>query len=354
METLWLLLLFPIAWPFIAKRIWHHDISWKEMVLNIVIVCLMTTAVFQIGKYGQTQDTEIWNGKITGKDRKHDHYTTSYCCAFNKDGMCTSTCYNDHYTVEWSARSTIGKIRLQYLDRGSKSVYNTKDPAIYTNCKVGEPASQEHTYTNYVQAVPQSLFHDDSSLAEQYAAKIPRYPRVYGKYKINRVLNVDSKVSSSTVSTLNTDLNNILRELGPLKQANIVVILTEIDDPSYRYAVENAWLGGEKNDIVIMVGLDGDKITWVDVMTWALNSGNELFHVTMRDGIMGMKTLSPTTFTPFVAKTVLKLYDRPHMKEYEYLADEIDPPTWVFIVAWLISILGSFVLTLIFRRTDIK
>jgi len=361
--TLWLLLLFPIAWPFIAKRIWQHEFSWKELALNIVIVSILTTGVFQLGKYGQTIDTEVWNGQITAKKRHHDKYVesyecncTTYSCGTSKSPQTCetcSTCYRDHFTVEWYANSTVGKIRFDYFDRTSRSVYLSPDPSSFKRCKVGQPAALEKTYTNYVQAVPQSLFHDDSTQADQFVGKIPAYPRVYDFYRINRVINVDSKVSAANVKKINDDLNIALKTLGATKQANIVVVLTEIDDPSYRYAIENAWLGGEKNDIVIMVGLDDDNITWVDIMTWALNSGNELFHVTLRDGILKTKTLDPATFTPLVVQTIGKLYDRPHMKEYEYLADEIDPPTWVFIVAWIISIFGSIGLTLIFRRTDI-
>jgi len=85
-------------------------------------------------------------------------------------------------------------------------------------------------------------------------------------------------------------------------------------------------------------------------MTWALNSGNELFHVTMRDGILAQKTLDADIFVPFVSQTVSKLYDRPHMKDYEYLADEIDPPNWILWLAAFFAFGGSAGLTFYFHR----
>jgi hypothetical protein len=355
MEGLLLLLLFPLAWPFIAKRIWHTTVNWQEMGLNIVIPVLLATLVWQLGVYGQTTDHEVWNGQITSKSRVHDTYEDPYdcMCTTDKDGsQSCSTCYETRYTVTWSAKSTVGNIRFKHLDRTSRSVYNESDPVAYKRCKKGQPAAMEKSYTNYVQAVPQSLFNDNSTTAEQFAGKIPAYPRVHSRYKINRVLNVGTKLSTET-ATLNKDLSESLKRLGATKQANIIVILTEIDDPTYRHAVENAWKGGKKNDIVIFIGVDGNKITWTDTMTWALNSGNEMFHVTMRDGIEEIGTVDTTKLTPFISKTVSGLYDRPHMKDYEYLADEISPPTWVIVLAIIIAIGGSIGLTILFHYKEV-
>jgi len=362
MEGLLILLLFPLAWPFIAKRIWHTTINWQEMGLNIVIPSLLATMVWQLGTYGQTVDHEVWNGKIVSKARTHDSYVRSYSCncyttcsGSGSKRSCTehcSTCYEDHYTVNWSAKSTVGKIQFKHLDRTSKSVYRSPDPTSYKKCTKGEPASLEKSYTNYVQAVPKSLFNDNSNVAEQFAGSIPTYPRVHSFYKINRVLNVGTKLSTEA-STMNAELSEALKTLGYTKQANIIVILTEIDDPTYRYAIENAWLGGKKNDVIIFIGVDGNKITWTDTMTWALNSGNELFHVKMRDGIKEIGVVDPSKLTPFISKTISAYYDRPQMKDYEYLADEISPPTWVIILALILAVGGSLGLTAFFHHNEI-
>lgn len=351
MEALWILLV-PLIWFFFAKYWLRHTFSYKEMAISITIVSLLVVGTVQLGKFGQTQDTEVWNGYVTDKDRKHGSYQTSYCCGgTDKNGMCQMTCYTDHYTVNWTARTTLGAITLQHLDRTSRSVYNSPDPAIYKRCYKGEPASIEKSYTNYVQAVPQSLFHDDGTTASaQFAGKIPNYPRVHSKYQFNRVINKGAKVDKATINKIDAGLDDALKTLGRQKQANIIVILTNITDPSYRYAVEQSWLGGKKNDIVIFVGLDGNKIVWTDIMTWALNSGNELFHVTMRDGILAQETLDADKFVPFVSQTVTKLYDRPQMSSYEYLADEIDPPNWVLWLAAFFAFGGSAILTFIFHR----
>lgn len=354
MTPIFLLLLFPLIWPFIAKRIWNAEINWQELGLNIVIIAVLTTATYQLGKWGATQDTEIWNGVVTDKDVSDGWYQTSYCCATDKDGNCTSTCYTDHYTRSYDGFSTVGSWTFDSIDTTSRSRRDSfPPPASYTNCKVGEPASREHSYTNYVQAVPQSLFNDNSNYAEQFAGKIPAYPRVFGFYRINRIISVGSSVPMAVQTDLNNQLNQALIRLGAVKQVNIVVIFTNISDPSYRYAIENAWLGGEKNDVIVFIGTqDGKTVQWADVMTWALNDGNELFHVKMRDGLKE-QPIEATTLATFITGMISESYDRPHMADYEYLENEVTPAPWVMGLAIFISIVGSMLLTVYFHRVDV-
>lgn len=366
MEGLLILLLFPLAWPFLAKRIFHSTINWTEMLIQIGAITLLTFGVWSAGKYGQTVDTEVWNGYVISKDRNHGHYVEPYdchcttktsCSGYGKKKSCTSrrvcqTCYRDHYTVTWTADTTVGNVQFDHLDRTSRSVYSAPDPTLYKQCIVGEPASREHTYTNYIQAVPNSLFHDASASVSPYQDKVPAYPKVYNFYRINRV--VGDMSNHPMAAQINQNLNNALKTLGKEKQVNIVVILTDIDDPSYRYVVEHAWLGGEKNDAIVIVGLDGNKITWSDTITWALNKGNELFNVKMRDGVTKLGTLDPTTFSSFVVSTIKSTYDRPEMAQFAYLEDEIDPPSWVIVLAVIIAIGGSIGLTFVFHHYEVE
>jgi len=360
MSPIFLLLLFPLIWPFIAKRIWNAEITWTEMGLNIVIISVLTVATFQLGKYGATQDVEIWNGVVTNKKVDDGSYVRTYQCNCRSQSCgkdCTTTvcdtCYEDRYTRSYDGFTTVGNFTFDSIDTTSRSRRNSFPPPLtYKRCVVGEPASREHGYTNYVQAVPQSLFSDTTSV-EKYVGKIPNYPRVFNFYHINRVLNVGSSVPGNTQTALNDQLNQALISLGKSKQANIVVIFTNIADPSYRYAVEKAWLGGEKNDIVLFIGTqDGKTVQWADVMTWALNSGNELFHVKMRDGLKQLP-IDATQLSTFIASTIAKEFDRPEMADYQYLESEVQPAGWVMGLAIFFSIVGSMLLTLLFHRIDV-
>jgi len=357
------ILFAPLCWLIVAKIWLHTSINWTEFGINVVVIVILTTATIQISKWGATSDTEVWNGQVTKKEIVDDYYQTSYDCNCsntydskgNVSGETCQTCYTDHYTREYNGHSTVGNWTFASIDSEWRMRRDSfGPPASYTKCKVGEPASIEHGYTNYVQAVPDSLFHDDGTTAsEAFLGQIPAYPRVHDFYRINRVLNVGSTVTAAEVKDINTKLNYSLKSLGVAKQANIVLILTNIADPTYRYAIEQAWLGGEKNDIVLFIGLDGNKIVWADVMTWALNSGNELFHVKMRDGLMAQETLNEN-LVPYISQTILAHYDRPQMKDYEYLADEIEVPTWVLILASVFAFGGSVLGTYLSHKHDLQ
>lgn len=365
MEMLLLLLAFPIIWPFIAKKIWKHEITWAELAINIFGIVVLVMIVWFFGRYDEAADTELWNGQITGKDRVHDTYMRSYQC--NCYNSCTGrgesrtcievcqTCYERRYTVHWFAKANFGmgdeQITFRKLDRTSRSVYNSPDPEAYTRCVVGEPASKSSGYTNYIQAAPDSLF--NTSMVSQYSELVPKYPTVHSIYKINRILSVGNVLPNNQVEAFNDLLNKKLIDLGPKKQVNIIVILTDILDPTFRHAVENEWLGGKKNDVVVFLGIEGGNIRWADVMTFALNFGNEIFHVTLRDALQSMDEFDYEKVANVVASTIDTTYDRVRMSDFEYLKDEISPPNWVIFTCLFLAIFGSVGLSLIMRRLDI-
>ena len=63
---------------------------------------------------------------------------------------------------------------------------------------------------------------------------------MYNSYQLNRVLQVGTNLQAQS-KEIDKGLDDSLRILGPKHQVNIIVILTNIQDPSYRHAVENAW-----------------------------------------------------------------------------------------------------------------
>jgi hypothetical protein len=363
METFYLLLLIPIIWAFVAKRLLHTTISWREMGLQVLASSAIVAGVFFTGKYSQTHDVEIWNGQIESKHRDHGHYIESYecncyesCSGTGANRTChrvCQTCYRDHYTVKWYLNTTIGEIGLQYLDRTSRSVYNTPDPAQYTAAYVSEPCSREFSFTNYVKAVPESLFNklDAKSLAK-FDSMIPAYPRVHSYYKVNRVIPVGVKVPN--VAEWNLRLSEHLRNLGPRKEANIIVVIANTSDQSYRYALERAWVGGKQNDVVVVIGATQfPNIDWVDTITFGQNAGNAMLAVQIRDNLMKVGTLeAPAPIIDTIAVSVDGQFKRKHMSDYEYLKDEIQPPMWVLILAFIFAIGASGGLTYYFHHED--
>lgn len=363
MTSLLLLLLFPLVWPFVARLIWPRQISWKEVGLQAGLMCLVVAMVWGLGRVSKTDDTLLVSGQVTQKHRVHDSYLRSYSCncyqscsGSGSNRTCTTrcrTCYERRYTVDWYLSTTIGTIGIQKYDRTSRSVYNSPDPELYARAFVGEPCSRYESYTNYVKAVPDSLFGTISKTTQgKFVGDIPAYPVLYNIYQVNRVLNVKSKVNPTLLRELDVGLDEINKTLGPTKQVNLLMVVTGINDPMYRYAFENNWLGGKKNDVVIFIGTDGEKIQWVDVMTWALNRGNGQFRSTLRDNIAAVGAVDPARIVPVVHDTVKTLYTRPRMEDFKYLSKEVQPSNWVIILCVIIAVFGSLGLSHKFYHTE--
>lgn len=350
MDSYFVLLAAPFfVAPFIFKKFWPHHIDWVELALNIVVGVGIVAIVYFAGRYNAADDVEIWNGEITGKSREHGHYLQPYSCncrtvSCGKDCSTTQcdTCYEDRYTVDWDFQSTIGKFDVKHLDRSSRSVYNEPDPPLYKQTQKGDSCSREVDYVNWVKAVPESLY-NTATASSAYADKIPTYPRVYNLIHINRVLTVDVNLPNNIHKTLNSGLNERLENLGPALEMNIVLIVTSIQDPMYKYAVENAWVGAKKNDAVVFIGVDDAlNITWTDAMTFAQNRGNELFHVRMRDALKEIGSLQKADrVVDVIANVSLADFTRVSMKEFEHLKHEIDPPTWIVVLALVLGSLFS-------------
>jgi hypothetical protein len=374
MNALWLLLLFPLIWPFIAKAVWNKTITWQEMGLNIVIPVVVVTAVFFLGRAGKISDVELWNGQVTAKHVKNDEYERPYDCfcttvSCGKDCETTvcQTCYEDRYTKTWWVDTTLGDITIRHLDQGSKSVWDTPDPLVYKDAYQGQPCSVWKRYDNYVKAVEGSLFNDANhrQAYEKYMGMHPNYPEIYNVYSVKRVravgVKLDPNKPEATIEAfrklqgdMNLGLGNMLRTLGPTKQVNLVMLLVPTNDPNYRYALESHWSGGKKNDVTIILGItDFPKVEFVDVMTFGGNIGNEYLRTVLRDELTKIGTFDPETMLPAIEKTIAKNYKRPEMQKFEYLKAEIQPATWVMILATIISIVLPIGLTFWFHREDV-
>ncbi len=351
MQFWWLfLLIFPAVWPFAGKYIWDKDLNWQEVGLNVVIACALTVAVLFAGWKHAMHDVEILNGMVIGKDQEVVPCSHSYACNCKTDSQGNSSCdicFEHTNDWDWVVKTNVGETVVDRIDRRG-----TFEPPRFTQVVIGETASLERPFDNYVKAVPESLFNTVKN--DSFDKYIPSYPKVYDYYRMNRVIDVNSGVIGSVKKDINIKLNESLKLLGNQKEVNIIVILTNIKDSSFKTAVENKWIGGKKNDVVIFVGLEGNDIGWVDVMTWARNAGNELFDIKLRDAIKEMKVFDSDVFVSTVINKVKTDFVRPKMKSYEYLKDGIEPPTWSIWLAFAVSIISSLLLTLYFREKDVK
>lgn len=348
MQNLLILILFPLVWPFIAKKIWHAEISWQEMFLNIAIIVLISIGIWQLGKNYQTWDVEIWNGQVLGKEKTRVSCEHSYpCnCKTTKDGTSCDICYEHNNDWDWSVFTNVGDFTIERIDRQGKH-----EPPRWTKVQKEQPVALNKSYTNYVKAVPESLFHANAELNKKFANKIPSYPsHIYDYHYLDRVLSIGVNVPD--IKKWNDDLSLMLREIGPNKQANVIILFVNEADPSYEYAIQSAWVGAKKNDIVVIIGITNyPDINWVRIVSW---TDKQLFKVQLKDDIMDISTVDKDKILSTIKNDTLNLYQRKHMRDFEYLDSEILPPDWVIVLAVMVSTIGSILLSVWFKYYNLE
>lgn len=368
---LWMMLVFPLAWPWIAKILWPHKIQWMEMFLNIVACSLLVSFTFWAGTHLSLSDVEVYNGEITSKtvDRFECPTNTSNPCENGYDCHChqveyecgdakqsrtcyeeeCDTCYEYPWEQNWYVHSNIfEQMKIRRVDD-----QGAVEPPRWTITKIGDASSRYNSFQNIIGAASASLFYEDGKLEDKYKAYTPQYPNsIFDYYRVDRVVPVGINIPD--IKQWNLDLSNVLKVLGPNRHANAIIIVTEGLDRDYAGAVRRAWKGYKQNDIIIYVGLYGGLVTWVEVHSW---SKQDMFNVVLRDEIylnLKDKPLNRQLIMTKLSEVGLKYFERRSMEEFEYLRDKIEIPAWIYVLCMLFGIGSSIGLSILFYRIDLN
>lgn len=313
----------------IAFFVFHATITWKEFLLTCALGIGLVFGGYQLAKWGALQSTEHLNGRVTGKPSGTEHccHCRTVCDARDKKGNCTSSHEEcDHFhDYWWSIDTTVGRIDVEDCS-GSNS-----PPSAWVSARVGEPASVNHTYTNYLKADENNvLVHKNLS---QYVSRVPKYPEVYGYYRVDPVISDGAPVPNGwteAVRELNADL-------GASNQVDVTILLTNVREPAYAQAVESKWMYGPKNSFTVILGTDGQKVTWARGMTF---SKVERLKMLVREELRDLPVQGDEVPNK-VRSLVKKNFKRTAMADYEYLARSMEPPFWWLIGLYIFAFLAS-------------
>lgn len=329
-------------------------ITWKEFLVQIGAQMAIAGICACVMYFGQTHDTEVWNGVVVDKKENTVSCSHSYqcncrneCTGSGKSRSCSNvcdTCYEHFHDYDWDVYTSNSEvITIDRIDRQGVS-----QPPRWTATKMGEPTVVEHSYTNYIKAAPDSLFRHQG-LVEKYKGQIPTYPqRIYDYYREDRM--VLDGVSLPDLPLWNADLSKINSEIGSAKQVNIIVVLTT-KPREFFYAVEESWIGGKKNDVIVMIGVDQDlKPVWSEVMAWAIDNA---LQVKIRGAVLDQAKLEHGTTLKLIQDNVFQNFKRKPMRDFEYLKASIVPSTTGWVVSLILGLLVAGGLTYFFHREDL-
>lgn len=342
--------LIALGFFFFTKR----TITWQEFLAHAAISVVVAGISTAILYWSNTHDVEVWNGHVTSKKRvevpcSHD-YCCGYCesCSTDSKGntschqYCCHTCYYHPFDVDWRYNTT---------DNGTSEINRVdwqgiNEPQRWTKVVIGEPSASLHSYKNYIKASPDSLF-SQQGLEEQYKGSLPNYPgNVYDYYRINRLVTVG--VSLPNAKQWNQLLMRENDREGAKKEVTMGVVVVKHKPQDYFYAIQQHWLGGKKNDLILVVSVDDtQKIEWAQVMAW---TQDKVAQVSVRNAVLDVGTISdPEAVVMAMSKAVDKDFVRKPMKDFEYLASSVTPTSGQWLLATIINVLLSIGLGLFFH-----
>lgn len=326
-----LMLFVPVMITGVAFLVFKATITWKEFLLSLMLGVAMAAVGWQVAKWGALQSNEHLNGRITGKEDGTQHccHCRDVCTARKKDGTCkTSHEECDHHRdYYWKLNTTVGDISIEDCSSSSWA------PSAWTDARVGEPATVNHNYTNYLLADPDSLWvHGEM---DRFSASLPAYPQVNNYYQINHV------VGLSAPSSLVMAMREMNADLGSTNQVDVTLVLTGEGDPRFAQALEAKWLYGPKNSISIVMGIQGDVIQWVRVVTF---SKVEMLKVRLRDQLQGL-SIADSQVPAIIRSEIQRGFKRTRMADFEYLASTASPEGWVLALLFVFEVLVSIGLT---------
>jgi len=373
----WIVMLIAVVFGVFRKLTNPQEFTWLELPIQLLGTFVVITALFFAGFTTSTElvDTEIWNGQVT----KAEYYeewteerTEDYCCAEDDEGNCTSTCtrtYTVHHPPEWKLQTSIGVIDVNknvyrayvqhWQNQREKDLYNSGQISIgdgdmyyvTLNSNKTVPATREKHYVNYLRA--SDSIRKISGNISGHKGLFRSYPRVhstqFGPIEVDRVVLAGVKPPKAWVDTLDRQLDLALVRLGSSKQVNILVYVVNTADQGFSYALEEQWVKGKKNDVIVIIGATSfPKVDFCYVMAW---TKVEEFKIVLRDRIVEMSDISDAqklaqTITSQISKGPQNGgFERMPMADLEYLIADIKLPWWCQVLIVLIGGAASWLIS---------
>lgn len=303
----------------------------KDTLLFLSATCVFITGLYFGMMYYKTYDTLILNGSVTDKKREEVSCSHSYqcnCTTDSKGNRSCQTCYDHSFDVDWNVYSDVGNTTISREDR-----QGLVQPKRWDAVVVGEPYSRTESYTNYVLGNETSLY-NYKNYNKKWVSLVPEYPfGIYDYYKAKRILQLGTSINTSL---LEQEISNMLRTVGPTKQANVILVLTNNPDHTFVYSVRDKWLNGKKNDIVVVLGMNGNIINWVESFSW---NKNTYLPIMLQQQLVEKDITNVPVIINELSTVITKYYVRKPMAEFEYLTSTITLTTGQILFVLFMSIL---------------
>ena len=248
-------------------------------------------------------------------------YTTTYDCSYVKN-------HPDKYIVTLNDGSTRSISREYYFKLRTLFNNNTFEELnrnFYTRDGDAYYSVFNNFYISYVEDEEyKNIFTKDNDLYifeqidtnEVKDYKLFDYPKITDENKQPNVLGNNTIYGKQ----LNRKLEIFNSKYGSLKQVRLFVLFYEGKSNIAAIKQKNYWRNGNKNEIVICIGTENNKVKWVDGFSWA-DDYTPIANIKQDILKYVGKELPPSISYSFEIN-ILKHFKRKSFKDFDYISVE--------------------------------
>ncbi len=174
-----------------------------------------------------------------------------------------------------------------------------------------ETTAITHNYTNNIPASNSLLKFRDISPQEALREGVYSYPDIHNYFQTNIIapksLNVATPENDYYIQLINA-------KLGRKKQVRCFLLVYQNKSSMVSEIQERYWQGGNKNEIIVMVGVDNElNVQWARAFSWAFTSteyGNKLKAAEIKNFIAEQKKLDIPEIGKYLYERIEKDYVR--------------------------------------------
>jgi hypothetical protein len=367
----------------------RQRVTWYENLMILGIPILFSVIFMLIVLNAKTRYAEYWGSTIEYiyeeepyNEWVHRTCSESYACGTDSKGntqYCTryyDCSYQNDVYPSWTAITTIGERidlteekyyeilrtnnnvrsvikRIEnyapndraYAEAGSKFYGQRVGEYSYqyqTKCsqEIGDvyPIMSKHRYVNKVKATDYSaLGFQMVDTAEAKFYQLYEYPEMESEFHQNVFLGGNV---SREVQELYNDLNGLI---GVQKQCKMFVCIFNNQPVEAALKQEAYWVRGNKNELIISIGMRDGKIDWVYPFSWSFTKSGSL------ESDIKIKLSSYTVITDkdwkelvyFFKDEITNKFNRLQFTDgaegFEYL--KVKVPTWAIVTNLILSLL---------------
>ena len=351
----WAAMIIPILGIIFLITVMREKVVWWELWVVLLPSCIVIPTFKGCVEHTLVSDTERHGGIVikAAHYEKWNEYIHKTCTRSTKVGKVTVTTNYDCSYIEthpeyFEVQDSIGEIyRVSKADfqmlseKFGNKVWHDMHRRYHTidgdkwittwngDLKMLQPSTTEHQYVNRVQTSKavmgyRTLDHDETKGLYQY-------PPVTDKLRDSAIL---GQAPESGEADRRLMFWNAV--LGEKKKVRMWLLLFNTPDRSTGLLQEAYWCGGNKNEVVVCIGV---KQRWAHVFCWSPdgNASNSAMAIDIRDFIEEQDDLQLVKTVDFIADQVDRRFTRKSFKEFDYLTIEL--PMWAHIINVVLNVL---------------